>query len=69
MDISNFNQIENAIKKFLKIYKIKTIWHLAANSDIKSGFNNINTDYRNTFLTTYNLIRVAKKYNIENFTL
>ena len=67
LDISNLKKLDSTIKKLSKIYKIKTIWHLAANSDIRAGFSNLNNDYKNTFLTTYNLIKIAKKYKIENF--
>ena len=67
LDISNFNKLNNFIKKVSKNYKIQTIWHLAANSDIKSGFNDPDNDYKNTFLTTYNLIKIAKNYKVKNF--
>ena len=67
LDITNFNKLDFFIKKFLKSYKIKTIWHLAANSDIKDGSEFPDNDYNNTFLTTYNLIKIAKKYKIEEF--
>jgi UDP-glucose 4-epimerase len=67
LDISNFNKLEKFIKKILISYQIKTIWHFAANSDIKDGFKNPDNDYKNTFLTTYNLIKIAKAYKVENF--
>lgn len=67
LDLSNLKELNNIIRKLSKIYKIETIWHLAANSEIKDGFNNLNNDYKNTFLTTYNLIKIAKRYKIENF--
>ncbi len=44
-----------------------TIWHLAANSEIKDGFANPDIDYKNTFLTTYNLIKISKSCKIKNF--
>lgn len=66
-DISNFNRLNKFIKKISKKYQIKTIWHLAANSEIKDGFKNPDNDYKNTFLTTYNLIKIAKAYKVENF--
>ena len=66
-DISNFNKLDKYIKKISKKYYIKTIWHLAANSEIKDGFKNPDNDYKNTFLTTYNLIKIAKEHKVENF--
>ena len=44
-----------------------TIWHLAANSDIPSGVNDPNIDYRDTFLTTFNLLKAAKQFSIKKF--
>jgi len=67
IDISNFLKLEKIIRKYVKIYKIKTVWHLAANSEIKDGFKNPDNDYKNTFLTTYNLVKIAKKYQFDNF--
>jgi UDP-glucose 4-epimerase len=66
-DISNFNKLNKYIKKISKKYNIKTIWHLAANSEIKDGFKNPDNDYKNTFLTTYNLIKIAKAHKVDNF--
>tara|TARA_B100002019_G_scaffold293247_1_gene319615 strand:+ start:436 stop:1404 length:969 start_codon:yes stop_codon:yes gene_type:complete len=37
------------------------VWHLAANSDIRSGINNPNVDFKNTFLTTYYTLDLVKK--------
>ena len=67
IDISKFILLENYIKKITKKYRIETIWHLAANSDIKDGFKDPDNDYKNTFLSTYNLIKIAKKYKVKNF--
>ena len=67
IDISKFFLLEKYIKKLSKKFKIETIWHLAANSDIKDGFKDPDNDYKNTFLTTYNLIKISKKYKVKNF--
>ena len=67
LDISNFTELSHYIIKITKKYKIETIWHLAANSDIKDGFNDPDNDYKNTFLTTYNLIKISKKIKVKNF--
>ncbi len=51
-------------KKILKLFKNKKldeIWHLAANSDIKSGIANPEVDYKNTFMTTYYILDFIKK--------
>ena len=67
IDISNYFILKKYINKISKKYSIKTIWHLAANSDIKDGFKDPDNDYRNTFLTTYNLIKISKIIKVKNF--
>ncbi len=49
------------LSKLLKKKKLDEIWHLAANSDIKSGILNSEIDYKNTFMTTYYILNFIKK--------
>ena len=37
-------------------------WHLAANSDIRAGVADPDVDLRDTFLTTYNLLKVMRNF-------
>src|ERR1700722_8938826 len=37
-----------------------TVWHLAANSDILAGVRDPSVDLRDTFLTTFNTLRVMR---------
>ena len=67
LDVSNLKDLDTFFNRILKKYKVDTIWHLAANSDIKDGFKDPDNDFKNTFLTTYNLIKLAKKYKMRNF--
>jgi UDP-glucose 4-epimerase len=39
-------------------------WHLAANSDIRSGVADPDVDLRDTFLTTFNLLKVLRELKI-----
>ncbi len=55
------------IKKILKNHKIAEVWHLAANSDIRSGIYNSNVDLKNTFLSTYYILDFIKN-NIDHKT-
>ena len=41
------------------------VYHLAANSDIQQGYEDINVDYKNTFLSTYNILCCMKKNNVK----
>lgn len=43
---------------------IKTVWHMAANSDIQAGGRDPDIDLRLTFLTTYNVLRIMRDLNI-----
>lgn len=49
------------LSKLLKNQKLDEIWHLAANSDIKSGIGNSEIDFKNTFMTTYYILDFIKK--------
>ena len=46
---------------------ISEIWHLAANSDIPAGVANPEVDLRDTFMTTFNLLALAKRLNVPDF--
>ena len=52
----------NKIHKMLKNNKLKQIWHLAANSDIKAGIDNLNLDLKDTFLSTVNICDFIKPF-------
>ena len=61
IDISK--KIQN--DKFLntiKRGKLSEIWLLAANSDIASGVKNAEVDFKNTFLTSYNILNDCNKF-------
>lgn len=69
----NFEMIEvdvnnlEAEEIFFKKYKFDTIFHLAANTNIPKGQDDIGVDLRNTFLTTINILQLAVKYNAKKF--
>lgn len=43
---------------------ISVAWHLAANSDIRAGVADPDVDLRDTFLTTYNLLKLMRDHKI-----
>ena len=45
---------------------IDEVWHLAANSDIPAGVKDANVDLKDTFMSTFNLLEVMKRYEITN---
>ena len=64
-DISNYKEFEKKIDKYINGKKIDTIWHLAANSDIQKGSNDVSIDINDTFFTTANLSKYLLKKNIK----
>jgi UDP-glucose 4-epimerase len=69
LNLCNFKKLNLYIKKINKIYNIEEIWHFAANSDIQKGTKNPNIDFKDTFLTTFNIINclTINKINIKKF--
>jgi UDP-glucose 4-epimerase len=43
------------------------IWHLAANSDIRAGVADPDVDFRDTFLTTHSVLKLAREHKIPRF--
>jgi UDP-glucose 4-epimerase len=39
-------------------------WHMAANSDIRAGVTDPDVDFHDTFLTTYNLLKLMREHKI-----
>lgn len=67
-ELSRLDETSKAIEKILcQVDSIDAIWHLAANSDIHNGIHNPKIDLRDTFMTTFNLLEVAKKNSIKEF--
>jgi len=44
--------------------QIGEVWHLAANSDIPAGVANPDVDHRDTFLTTFELLRAMRAFEV-----
>jgi UDP-glucose 4-epimerase len=67
VDLSDFNQTYDVFNEICSNTVIHEIWHLAANSDIPAGIEDPNIDLKDTFLTTFQLLRCAKQFNIKKF--
>jgi len=65
VDLSDYQSYEDAVDS-LNI-TIDEIWHLAANSDIKSGSDDMDIDFNDTFQTTFNSLKICKKFSIKKF--
>jgi len=57
VDIRN----EEEVLEILKGREINEVWHLAANSDIPAGVDNINVDLNDTFMSTVSTLRIMKQ--------
>lgn len=52
------NSRNKELKLFISSFEVDSVWHFAANSDIPAGVNDSKIDFRNTFLSTYNLLDI-----------
>jgi len=65
MDINDYDSLYNQVCLLNKKESIDQVWHLAANSDIPAGVADMEVDYKDTFMTTYYILKLIKKLNIE----
>ncbi|MBU3599653.1 NAD-dependent epimerase/dehydratase family protein [Polynucleobacter sp. 30F-ANTBAC] len=64
-EASSFDNLHNSFSLVAKLGGIDEVWHLAANSDIPAGVNDPCVDFKDTFLTTFELLRVMKIFEIK----
>jgi len=64
VNLHNSEEINKAFQFATKLGSIDEIWHLAANSDIPSGVANPAIDLRDTFLTTFEILKAMKSYSV-----
>jgi UDP-glucose 4-epimerase len=64
VELCNLAEYSVAITEFMKVAPIDEVWHLAANSDIVAGVTNPNVDLKDTFLSTFNTLRIMEIFNI-----
>jgi len=67
VDIADRLQCENAFNIASGYGSIQEVWHLAANSDIPAGVENPDVDLKDTFLTTFELLRSMRQYDVKTF--
>ena len=67
IDLSIKNDTESLLAKIEEEYEIENIWHMAANSDIPAGVIDPTIDFRDTFLSTFNLCNSIKGNSKKNF--
>ncbi|HEY0795475.1 MAG TPA: NAD-dependent epimerase/dehydratase family protein [Acidisarcina sp.] len=65
-DLADFDACDH-LAHSIDVENVQTIWHLAANSDIPAGVEDLNVDLRQTFLTTAGSLRLAKHLGVKDF--
>ena len=66
LDCADFDAIATVASAEHARQPIGHIWHLAANSDIPGGIADPAIDLKDTFLTTFAVLRLARSLEIEN---
>lgn len=65
-ECSSADDMKSAFKRCTGLGQIEEVWHLAANSDIPAGISDASIDLKDTFLTTYELVRAMREFNVPN---
>ncbi len=63
-DLADRAAVETTIKTASGFGNIDEVWHLAANSDIPAGVLDSDVDFKDTFRTTFELLRAMQANNI-----
>lgn len=66
-DLSLRDEVESAFVIAESMGTITEVWHLAANSDIPAGVLNCDVDFKDTFKTTFELLRAMRDYKVPTF--
>jgi UDP-glucose 4-epimerase len=64
----NLSKSEECFEAFSianNISPVTEVWHLAANSDIPAGVENIDVDHKDTFMTTLEILRAMKHFKVK----
>ncbi|MDT8843422.1 SDR family NAD(P)-dependent oxidoreductase [Paraburkholderia fungorum] len=65
LDITDRAAVEATLYPFFAAEeRVDTVWHLAANSDIAAGVADPEIDLRDTFMTTFETVALARKFGM-----
>ena len=67
IDLSEESDVNKLFVYIKKHFFIEEVWHMAANSDIPAGIIDPNVDFKDTFLTTFNLLKCLSNFNLKKF--
>ena len=64
VDINEIDVVLDLLKR--DNVKIEEVWHLAANSDIPAGLEDMNVDLNDTFMSTVSTLKIMKEIECKN---
>jgi len=64
-DLSDRISTLNVFARAAAFGQFDEVWHLAANSDIPAGVQDSDVDFKDTFRTTFELLRAMKEYGVQ----
>ena len=64
VDLADLDAFRSCLDSHADLGQISEVWHLAANSDIPAGIADPGVDLRDTFMTTFNVLRVMEERSI-----
>lgn len=64
VDLSDSDATLQEVRFAVGLGQVDEVWHLAANSDIPAGVMNAEVDLRDTFMTTFSLLKAMKAFKI-----
>lgn len=67
LDLADESACRHTLDPILAATPVDAVWHLAANSDIRTGMTDIAIDLRDTFHTTLQALELARRHHIPKF--
>ena len=64
LDVNDLPTFARAVRQLSHDKPFDMTWHLAANSDIRAGVADAEVDLRDTFMTTFNTLRIMRELKI-----
>jgi UDP-glucose 4-epimerase len=64
VDLADLDAFRSCLDSHAELGPVSEVWHLAANSDIPAGIADPDVDLRDTFMTTFNVLRVMEERHI-----
>ena len=64
VDLADLDAFRSCLDLHAELGPISEVWHLAANSDISAGIVDSGVDLRDTFMTTFNVLRIMEERKI-----